>query len=537
MSKRSPSRSWPLWPLLAVLGGCEGIIGELGAGVSGQTPEASFLSAPAAPAQTYLLTQKHLRRTLLRSFGIEQVELRYDEPSLGMYESNRLAAAHSMIDFQGYFSATEKLVLDHSDKLFVCDIAQMDDACLGATIAAVGKKLFRRTLTAAEVEGYKAIAASQGPTELLQGARYALVALLNSPHFLYQKLYGVGGRLTDMELASRVGFFLLGGNPDLELIDAAESGALSTPEGLAQQVDRLLVDSVLREELFADALSEIWRVNHLDESLTAGYFPNELQALQNSFTQEFKRTAAAVHRTGDWRGLFRFDRTVVNKSLAEHYGIFPAPPDDSTWREEPILPARSGLLANGAMMVAHSGGKYTSTIHRGLFILNHLLCRTIYAPANLNDLIQNSGIELSDSDTVAERVQKIGGTQPCGSCHGQFDPYGLVYESFDAFGRYATVRDGAPVEARSTIDGKTVESLPQLATVLLEKEDRLAACFFRKVRTYGTGAQVADPSIDLLAAHGVSAERRFDFDQLVRAIVLHDSFRFIAPNPNNEQTP
>lgn len=514
---------------LLLLAGCEGqILSHTGPPASPVDPTVPNPTIDpvtlTAPQGTYLLTRQHIRRTLAQQFGITSAQLTWDESSLGLYESNRLAQAQTLTDFDDYFAATEKLVVDHLPRFLACSAAALDTACATETVRLAGKKLFRRSLAPDELTRYAAIARSQGDGRLAEGTRYALVALLNSPAFLYQPLYGVDGRLTELELAARIGLFVSGGNPDEQLIDAAERGELSTEAGLKGQLDRLLQDDARNAQRFADVLLEIWRVNRLDESLTAGYFPAELAAIGPDFAEEFRRTALAIHATRDWRGTLTHDRAVVNKKLAEAYGLSPLPADDATWQSLQLDEKRSGLLSSGLMLAAHSGSKYTNTIHRGLFTLNHLLCRTISSPPNLQGLIDQSGVVLSDSDTVRERVDKVGATQPCAGCHKQFDPIGLAYENLDAFGRFSTTRYGQPIDARAVVEGQPVENVAQLADVLAKNEERLAQCFFKKVFTYATGALVPE-GIDLLPAHGLAGAQRFDFDALVRAVVMNDGFR------------
>jgi len=519
----------PLLPVLLLVG-CDGQI--LSAPPrSGPDPEEPVVVAPTldpvtltAPQGTVLLTKEHLRRTLEQQFGISGASLTWDEPSLGLYESNRLAQAHTLTDFDDYFAATEALVAAHLQRFLACEVASLDTACVTATVRSAGKRLFRRTLTDAEVARYAGIAGSQGDGRLAEGVRYALVALLNSSELLYQPLYGEDGRLSDLELAARLSFFVSGANPDVELIDAAERGDLATSAGLAAQVDRLLANDAANARRFADVLYEIWRVNRLDESLIQGYFPQEIAALEGDFAEEFRRTAHEIHGRGDWRLALTHDRAVVNRKLALHYGLSPVPADDATWQSVGLDSKRSGLLSTGLMLAAHSGSKYTSTIHRGLFTLNHLLCRTISTPPNLQELIDQSGVVLSEQDTVRERVEKVSATQPCGSCHNQFDPIGMVYENFDGFGRWSATRYGQSVDARSTVEGHSVENVAGLAQVLARDDARLARCFFKKVFTYATGALVPE-GVDLLPAHGVSGEQRFDFEAIVRAVALNEGFR------------
>jgi hypothetical protein len=529
------------WSVILLVMGCDGalmggraplsVVNEPAPAVTPPSPPGTPPVRPtppslASPPGLMLLTKQHIRSTLTNQFSISSPALTWNEPSLGLFESNRLATAHVFGDVEGALSAMERLVAAHLDRLLTCPRAALDVRCLEQTVRSVGKRLFRRSLTEAEVARYAAIASSQGASHFTEGAAFALVGLLSAPAFLYQPLSGVDGRLTDQELAARLGFFLTGGNPDLALIEAAERRELGTGEGLAVHVDRLLADQSANGERFARVMAEAWRVTHADASLTATSFPTEFEALAPLLTEEFRRTALEVHRTGDLRGVATLRRTVVNRPLAQHYEFSTLPSETDGWVSVALDQRRTGLLTNGLTLAAHSGSKYTSTIHRGLFAVNQLLCRTIPTPVDLQALVSRSGITLDERDSVRERVARVGSTQPCASCHNQFDPAGLAFEHFDGLGRWSSVRWGAPVDARATVDGVEVADLAALGSVLVRDEERFASCFAGKVYTSATGAPVPEDA-HLLAAYGLEGDQRFDFDAMVRAVALHESFRTV----------
>ncbi len=479
----------------------------------------------------YLLTKKHIMNTLALNFQIYVTALDYDEESLSLHQSNELASIASLSDVSGFFSMSEKLVAANLAKFLACPVESLNDSCLLLSIKTTGRKLFRRDLTADEVSRLAAIAKSLGPDQLQMGTQYAVVAMLNSPNFLYQKFYGQDGRLTDQELASRIAFFLLEANPDEALLNAAASGKLSTQTGIASEVDRILSDKSVMAHLFSNFLQESWKLTLLDETPTAEYYADQLEQLKGHITKEFALSAENIYKTkdGDFRRVFDSDTTFVNKTLAEFYDL-PTTPNDATWKEVSLPANRRGLFSTGLVMAAHSGNKYTSTIHRGLFVVNELLCQTVPdLPSNIQQLIAASGIDLSDNDTVAQRTHKMATTQPCMSCHTRFDPYGMVFEHFDNFGKYFSTRYGAPVETMTMIKSQSVEDMPGLSNVLLLDESSLVQCFLKHLRSFASGGVLSN-QVNLAAYYNLSGSRQFQFNELVRAIILDKSFSQIDSN-------
>jgi len=190
------------------------------------------------------------------------------------------------------------------------------------------------------------------------------------------------------------------------------------------------------------------------------------------------------------------------------------------------------MLTTGIVLAAHSGNKYTSTTHRGLFLINELLCKTIKSPeGDFIELAEEAGIEFLETDTVKERIEKLNITQPCMTCHQQFDPYGLVFENFDSLGKFHLERHGEEVYTQAMIDGVSVTSAPTLATHLLSKQDELAKCFMRKMYLFSTGESLKY-SIDPVEYYALDNNKKFNFKDMIKAIISDENFKKVATESN-----
>jgi hypothetical protein len=479
----------------------------------------------------FLLTQTHIGRTLRNILGTGPGALDWQQPKFSIHGSNDLAAVHSMVDTAGYFQFTERVVENNFAKFLTCPVASLNEVCVQNSIQSVGKKLFRRSLQTSEVEKFKSLAMSQGAGSLVMGTKYAMIAILNSPSFLYQSFFGVNGTLTPNELAAKIGFSITFANPDDTLIDAAESGTLATPDGIGAQVNRLLSNSALVASSFSLMMLEAWGLNLPEESFTANLYAEDVARWSGYLRGEFVRSAENSYTlaNGDWRNILTRKTTFVNKALAEFYGITPVPANNSTWNEVPVSSKRGGVLASGLVMVSHSGNKYTSTTHRGLFIVNDLLCDSVPAPPeNIDDIIEMAGpIFNNTTDTVKERIDKLSTVSPCSGCHTKFDSFGFVFENYDQFGRFFENRFDAPVYTKTVIRGESVEDPEQLVSLLLKRQDDLAECLMKKLHFVATSHHLENLSTNMLLAHGLKDGDQFNFKKMLESIVTHKTFPLV----------
>ena len=412
-----------------------------------------------------------------------------------------------------------------------------DDACAAQFIEDFGRRAWRRPLTDDEldvlVDLQQEIAGDAGDFDV--GATYAIAAVLQSPYFVYRIEVGEpnpdrpGQRLlTDYEVATRLAFFLWNTLPDDELLDAAEAGELSTPEGLEAQAQRLLNDDRAADGIrnLFDELYELYLLESISKDPTV--FTMASPELGPAAREE---TLLTVERLlfvedGDYRDLFTSRRTFVDRRLAALYGV-PAPTPDGFG--EIVLPAdggRSGLLGQASTLLLHSHSTRSSATLRGVFVRETLLCQEIPAPPSDVD----TSIPEADatSPTLRERVKSHLEDPSCAGCHQVTDPPGLALENFDGLGRWRSHENGALIDASGELDGVTYEDAIGLNRALRNHDD-LGRCFTTKVMQYAVGHELGQGEIELrnwletsFMLEGYSVQR------LLLDVIGSDAFRHVG---------
>ena len=411
-----------------------------------------------------------------------------------------------------YRSAAEAIVADLDvDALLPCDRTAVGDRpCAGLAIEALGYRAFRRPMSGDELVRYvglwEAIALDEGFDE---GMRWAVAALLQSPHFLYRSELGVRDdedtwALTDWELASQMSFLLWGSSPDDELLEAAAQGELVDPVYRDAQVDRLASDDrahqttwrFVEEWLQLDGLAYATRDGITDD-------------LRVSMVAETEAVVEEVSRTGGSVD-FLFDNrlTWVDSTMAAHYGL-----DAEGWVHQPDE-RDAGVLAHASVLTTHALPSGSSPIHRGVLVRERLLCEELPPPpANLD----TSPPEIDDGLTTRERYAQHATDPACASCHDLIDPIGFGFEHYDGLGQWRAQDAGQPVDASGEVDGAAFDGLAGLTDVLLDDE-RFRSCVVSTWRRWGTGADACadDPGPGLgLAAPLLELTERSSFTHRV----------------------
>lgn len=348
-----------------------------------------------------------------------------------------------------------------------------DPACFVAT---VGRRIFRRPLTEAELTRYTTRARERG-------LEAALAGLLASPHFLYRSERGTPAgatfTLTGWERATALAYFLWGSTPDEALLDAAEAGTLDTPAGLVAQAERLLDDPRAHATLGTFAAQWLGIEGILTTPKSSDlqpFFGDEVRAALLAETRDF---VADTVLTGQFADLLTAPSGEVAPALATLYGDHDA--------------GRAGLLRHGALLATYAHSDQTSPIRRGLFVRRQLLCQALPPPP------PNAGgvPDVDPSATTRERFRQHTDDAFCASCHQYIDDLGFGFEAFDALGRHREVEGGLPVD--STGNMNDLEGLGQdtqapfndLATLgaLLAQSDSAPACFATQVRRFALGSE------------------------------------------------
>jgi hypothetical protein len=419
-----------------------------------------------------------------------------------------------------------------------------DDSCFTDVAEDVGRLLWRRPLEAAEVESLVAVAdfagnwaAQQDPPldAFDQALKYELMAMLESPNFLY--IRGLGApdpstgyrRLDAFELATRLSFFLLGRTPDAALLDLAEGGGLETEEQIrAAAADMLASDEAkVSVEVFYE---ELLRLRFLATApKNAMTFPTWTPELAEAMRQE---TLLLVNdlvweRDADIRELFDADYTFVNDALAGHYGI--TPPGSGEGFEKVDWPAvqnRAGFTSQGSFLALQSGPLRNSPTKRGKFVLQVILCTTVLPPPD--DVVPELPEPPPGGASLQELLEMHMDDPACASCHAQTDPIGFGYEFFDAIGRYRPFDGMIEVDGSGAVDGLGEWTNAAELGAVLAADPRTGPCVVKSLLRGKIGHTETEgelPAINEVAAG--FAEAGHSMQSLLVEMASHPLFRYV----------
>jgi len=328
------------------------------------------------------------------------------------------------------------------------------------------------------------------------GIQAALERILTDPEFLFhierdplKASPGAPYRLSDLELASRLSFFLWSSIPDDKLLDAATSGKLREPGILEQQVRRMLVDA--RAKSLAYNFGSQWlelpklRAAAPDPDKFSDFDENLRRALQEETELFLESQIRENHSVVD---LLRADYTFLNDRLARHYGI----PNvyGSHFRRVTLADEnRKGLLGKGAVLLVTSYADRTSPVLRGKWVLENLLASPPPPPPpNVPSLPENSGGKIL---SVRARLEAHRANPACAVCHMRMDPLGFALENFDAVGQWHATRDGLSVDATGALpDGTKLQGVTGLRKLLLDRREQFVGALTEKLMEWGLGRGV-----------------------------------------------
>jgi mono/diheme cytochrome c family protein len=356
------------------------------------------------------------------------------------------------------------------------------------------------------------------------GVQYALARLLVDPQFIYRferapatVRAGAAYRVSDLELASRLSFFLWSSVPDEELIRVAASGKLDDPAVLDQQTRRMLADD--RARALVNSLAGQWlMLRQLDDiaPVTKEFDGN----LRYSFRRETELLFETIVREDrSILDLVDADYTFVDERLARHYGI-PNVRGSRFRRVTLDEGARRGLLGHGSLLTVTSAGNRTSPVKRGKWILENLLGAPVPQPP--------PGVETnlatapgSAPTSVRQRLEQHRASPSCASCHAVMDPVGFSLENFDLIGEYRDEDGGVPVNATGKLtDGTALNGPASLRKALLDRRDAVASTATEKLLTYALGRRVE--YFDMPAVRAIvrdAARQDYRFSSLITGIV------------------
>ena len=458
------------------------------------------------------------------------------EPSASPGEGDTVVAGIGSLEVRGPYDGTVPEETPSRDRIFVCHPAssQEEAACASQIIGTLARRAYRRPVDDADIQPLMAVfAQGRAGHDFEAGIERVVEALLNSPKFLFRiednpvdLRRGTAYRISDLELASRLSFFLWRSIPDDALIDVATQGRLREPSVLLEQVERMMADE-RSSRWMRDFVGQWLQIRNLE---TIEPDPTRFPAFDGSLREAMLRETelffeSQVRDDRSVLDLLRADYTFLNARLAEHYRI---PNVYGSHFRRVVMPdeARVGLLGHGSVLTVTSYAHRTSVVLRGKWVLETLLGSPPPAPPpNVPPLEENDGQGTPTS--LRARMEQHRSNPVCASCHAQMDPLGFVLENFNAIGAWRETDDGAPIDPTMTLDDVPVDGLPAFRAVLLSvKGDEFLRTIAEKVLTYalGRGLTYADaPTVRAIVRQAATEEYRWS--SLISTIVGTDVFQ------------
>jgi hypothetical protein len=382
-------------------------------------------------------------------------------------------------------------------------------------------------------------AGREGGGSFDQGIEQVVAAVLASPDFLYRGIRGPQGTspnsefaLTNLELASRLSFFLWNTGPDDELLTLAAAGGLTKPGEMEKQVQRMLRDPKASSLVTSFAMKWL-NLTTLDSVRPdPNLFPGFSEQLRHDFSKEAEDFISSILlKDRSVVDLLTSDQTFLNEELARLYGVSGV--FGPQFREVTLAEKeRAGLLGKGAVMLRTSYGDRTSPVLRGAWVLDKLLgTPPTPPPANTaTDLSQKAG---EAPKTVRARLEQHRNKASCNQCHGVIDPTGLALENFDAIGQWRTMdrQANAPIDAKTVLpNGVAINGVVELRAQLVARPATFAEAFTEKLMMYALNRQLEYFDIpQVRAVVRGAAKDNYKFSSIVLGIVNTDAFRRQGP--------
>jgi hypothetical protein len=421
--------------------------------------------------------------------------------------------------------------------IFSChpSAATAQRSCAESIIERLGTKAYRRPLTAHDRTSLMSFYDSGVKEDGFEnGVRTALQAMLASPYFVFRfetmpsnVAPGADFRISDIDVASRLSFFLWGTIPDQQLLKLAEQRQLSNKKVLDAQVRRMLADQ--RSEALSTRFAAQWlRLQDLDKVHPDAFmFPDfDLQLAQSMEKETELFFNDVVKRDGSVLDLFTADYTYVNERLAQHYGI-PNVSGDEFQKVKYPDDTRRGILGHGSILVQTSLGNRTSPVLRGKWVMEVLIgMPPPPPPPGVPTLDETQDAKDGKPLTTRERMEIHRKNPTCKACHQYMDPIGLSLDNFDVTGKWRYRENGIELDTRGQMyDGTAVGSPADLRKALLKRPIPLVRSFTENLMAYATGRRVEDFDQPTIRAIAKAAEaKNYRISSFVMGVVNSDAF-------------
>jgi hypothetical protein len=485
-----------------------------------------------------------------RTIGAALVDRQRCEGVNELFDSFSTSGAIQAVEIHGPYDSTGPGDTPSRRAIFVCYPTEsaMEEPCAREILTRLATRAWRRPVQASDpgidtLMTFYRNGEDEGDFET--GIQHALSRLLIDARFLFRleqepqhladgEIY----RISELELASRLSFFLWSSLPDEPLITLAAEGRLREPGMLEQQVRRMLADD--RAHALVENFAGQWlKLRELDEALPQD--PAFNAALRNAFRQETELLFADLIREGrSVLHLLNAEYTYLNEGSAAHYGI-----DDvrgSYLRRVP-LPAdspRRGILGHGSVLTATSVANRTSPVVRGEWVVHNILGLPppVPPPGVEADLSDETVPEGRVARTLRERLELHLEDPVCASCHQIIDPFGFALENFDLVGRWRETDSGYPIDASATlVDGTPISGPVDLRLALLDRADSFVTAMTERLLTYALGRVVQNydmPAVRRIVRDAASED--YSLPAIVLGIVASDPFQMKAREPAQIET-
>jgi mono/diheme cytochrome c family protein len=451
------------------------------------------------------------------------------------YEAPRMDVDY--VRLEGPFNVTGPGDTASRRRIFVCRPARTEDdePCAKKILSALAWRAYRRPVTDRDVETLMQFyRTGQGEGGFERGIQDGLARILVSPQFLFRTerdpaAIDPGGsyRISDLELASRLSFFLWSSIPDEQLLDLAERGTFRDPKTLEEQVRRMLTDP--RATALVKNFCGQWlylrnmKVVDPDPRLFPGFDDN----LREDFTRETELfLESQLRQDRPLEELLTADYTFVNERLARFYGIRNV--YGNHFRRVAVTdPHRGGLLGHASILTVTSYATRTSPVLRGKYLLDNILgAPPPPPPPNVPPLAEvNPGVPQPAS--MRERMEQHRRNPVCATCHARMDPLGFALENFDAVGKYRTVDGHSTIDASGILpDGTRFSNPTAFRQALLTHRNEFVRTFTERLTTYALGRAVQ--YYDMPAVRTIvrdAAATNYRWSSLISAIVRSRPFQ------------
>jgi hypothetical protein len=465
----------------------------------GQEPELSYRFSTTA-GQHVVGVSFNEDRWYVEGVGMSRLPVASDGYAVGQKterDFGRIEMGLDSVEFVGPFNGSVPKDSSSRREIFACvPVTKQDEApCARTILSNIARRAYRRPVNQKDTDALMSFFNdARGEGGFDRGIEQGIVRILTDPNFLFRVEQdsptakpGTPYRISDLELASRLSFFLWSTIPDDELLNMATKGRLHEPAVFNAQVRRMLADDKAKSVL--DNFFGQWLLirNIATVRPDPKSFPDWDENLRRGFQRETELFLEAQLRDDrPITELLTANYTFLNERVAKHYGI-PNIYGDAFRKVTLTDSTRAGLLGQGSILTVTSYPDRTSVVQRGKFIMENILGTPPPPPPAVVPPLEDTKIE----GTLRQRMELHRKNPVCAGCHSRMDPLGFAFENFNGIGKFRTLDGGAPVDASGTMpDGEKFDGPAAFRAALMLHSDAFVATLTEKMLTYALGRGV-----------------------------------------------